>query len=771
MDKDLNSSFHYQIGGSLPADAPTYIVRQADRDLFDALLTREYCYVLNARQMGKSSLRVKTMSRLKAQGIACSEVELSGIGSQQITSQQWYGGIIQEIIDGFELKVNRKSWLKERDDLSPMRRLGEFIETVLLRQIEQNIVIFIDEIDSILSLEFPTDDFLTLIHSFYNKRANKPEYRRLTFVLMGVATPTELFQDIRSTPFNIGRAIELKGFQLSECASLVRGFGDRFEKPQQILAQILSWTGGQPFLTQKLCRLIAQNPQVIDPQSLDDLVQSQIINNWEAQDNPEHLKTIRDRLCRFANRSFSTSKNNSSQKLLKIYRRILRRGRISFRNYPEHLELKLSGAVAQDKDSLIIKNDIYQAVFNQSWVEGKLDELSGNEYRQISLKKTVLISLAIASLMVGVRSLGWLQPWELKSFDLMMRLRPKEKLDERLLIVNVTEDDVQSQPAIERGGSSISDRSLAKLLTKLEQSSARAIGLDIYREVPLATEYQAQIAKVRQSDRFFAICQYGTSGVAASPQVISGDGFNNLLLDDSDQVIRRQILAVSSAFPCRSKYSFSWHLATYYLAGIGIEPQNIDNNLQLGNTTFKSLNTDVGSYQNLNNEGNQILLNCRNSDRIARSFTLQEILESSFDLNLVKNRIVIIGTTDPSFNDHRWRTTCSNQETGVGIQAQMVSQILSSVLDRRPLIWSPSQFWETIWIIGCSLAGGIIVYYRKLKIETVWYISFGIVLIYSSCELALVALGSWLPICSSILVLIIASSTVAIYEYTTSGRD
>ncbi|MGL5078565.1 MAG: CHASE2 domain-containing protein, partial [Waterburya sp.] len=370
-----------------------------------------------------------------------------------------------------------------------------------------------------------------------------------------------------------------------------------------------------------------------------------------------------------------------------------------------------------------------------------------------------------------VRSLGWLQPWELKSFDLMMRLRPKEKLDERLLIVNVTEDDVQSQPAIERGGSSISDRSLAKLLTKLEQSSARAIGLDIYREVPLATEYQAQIAKVRQSDRFFAICQYGTSGVAASPQVISGDGFNNLLLDDSDQVIRRQILAVSSAFPCRSKYSFSWHLATYYLAGIGIEPQNIDNNLQLGNTTFKSLNTDVGSYQNLNNEGNQILLNCRNSDRIARSFTLQEILESSFDLNLVKNRIVIIGTTDPSFNDHRWRTTCSNQETGVGIQAQMVSQILSSVLDRRPLIWSPSQFWETIWIIGCSLAGGIIVYYRKLKIETVWYISFGIVLIYSSCELALVALGSWLPICSSILVLIIASSTVAIYEYTTSGRD
>jgi len=537
MNKNSYSSFQYQIGGSLPADAPTYIVRQADHDLFDSLLAREYCYVLNARQMGKSSLRVKTMSRLKEQGIACSEVELSGIGSQQITSQQWYGGIIQEIIDGFELNINRKSWLKERDDLSAVQRLGDFIENVLLSQIKQDIVIFIDEIDSILSLDFPTDDFLTLIHSFYNKRANKPEYRRLTFVLMGVATPTELFQDKRATPFNIGRAIELKGFQISECTSLLRGFGDRFEKPHQILAQILAWTGGQPFLTQKLCRLIVQNPQVIDSQSLDNLVQSQIIDNWEAQDNPEHLKTIRDRLCRFANRSFDRTKNKY-QKLLKIYLRILRQGKISCKNHSEYLELKLSGAVAQEQGSLLIKNKVYQSVFNQSWVERQLKELSDRESIRISFKKTVLISLAVAGSIIGVSSLGWLQMQELKSFDLMMRLRPKEKLDERILIVDITEEDVRSQPAIERGAASISDSSLMQLLEKLNQSSASAIGLDIYREIPLAAEYQIPLAEVRHSDRFFAICQYGDSGIVASPQFISNDGFNNVELDP-DETIRR----------------------------------------------------------------------------------------------------------------------------------------------------------------------------------------------------------------------------------------
>lgn len=770
MNKDPYLSFQYQIGGSLPVDAPTYIVRQADHDLFDSLLAREYCYVLNARQMGKSSLRVKTMSRLKAQGIACSEVELSGIGSQQITAQQWYGGIIQEIIDGFELNINRKSWLKERDDLSPVQRLGKFIETILLGQIKQDIVIFIDEIDSILSLDFPTDDFLTLIHSFYNKRANKPEYRRLTFVLMGVATPTELFQDTRSTPFNIGKAIELKGFQLSECASLGRGFGDRFEKPQKILAQILSWTGGQPFLTQKLCRLIEQNPQVNDAQSLNNLVESQIINNWSAQDNPEHLKTIRDRLCRFANRSFDTPKNNSSQKLLRIYRRILRRGKIPFKNRPEYLELKLSGAVAQDKGSLIIKNKVYQAVFNRSWVDQRLQELSSNESSRISFKKTVLISLAIAGSIIGVRSWGWLQTQELKSFDLMMRLRPKEKPDERLLIVNITKDDVRSQPAVERGAASISDRSLMQLLDKLEQSSARAIGLDIYQEIPLAAEDQMQLAKVRQSDRFFAICQYGDSGVVASPQVIANDGFNNVELD-SDETIRRFTLAVSKASPCRSNYAFNWELATHYLAQAGIKPRNINNNLQLGDAVFKTLHSNTGSYQNLDHRGNQILLNCRQSNQIAPTVTLQETLSDRFDLSQLENRIVLIGTSDPSFNDHRWRTSCSERETGVEVQAQMVSQILSTALDNRPLLWSPSQFWETIWIVGWSLAGGVIAYYSQTMVQTFWYNSFGVVAICSSCELALIARGGWFPIYSSVLVLIIASSSVVIYKYIISERD
>lgn len=105
------------------------------------------------------------------------------------------------------------------------------------------------------------------------------------------------------------------------------------------------------------------------------------------------------------------------------------------------------------------------------------------------------------------------------------------------------------------------------------------------------------------------------------------------------------------------------------------------------------------------------MLNYRAAEPIARKVTLQEVLSDGFNPNLAKDRIVLIGTTDPSFNDHRWRTTSGRGQgsvrslTGLEIQAHMVSQLLSSVLDRRPLIWWLPKPLEILWIGLWSLVG------------------------------------------------------------------
>ena len=368
MKEELNSnntessSYSYQVGGSLPLFAPSYVKRRADEELFKYLRSGELCYVLNSRQMGKSSLRVQTMQRLQAESIACSVIDITSIGTQQITPEQWYASFIASLVSSFRLPINLRTWWREREHFSCIKRLSDFFETVLLAEVSQNIVIFIDEIDSVLGLKFPIDDFFAWIRSCYNKRAEQPDYRRLTFALIGVATPTNLISDKNRTPFNIGKAIQLNGFELHETQPLLQGLEGKISHPQQVLAEVLAWTGGQPFLTQKLCNLLVQE----EATSLAHLVRKRVIENWESQDEPEHLKTIRDRLLRNEKRA---------GRLLGLYQQILEQGEIASDDSSEQMELRLSGLVVNQQNHLRVANRIYREVFNLNWVERELGKL------------------------------------------------------------------------------------------------------------------------------------------------------------------------------------------------------------------------------------------------------------------------------------------------------------------------------------------------------------------------------------------------------------
>ncbi|MEM9806627.1 MAG: AAA-like domain-containing protein, partial [Cyanobacteria bacterium P01_D01_bin.56] len=202
-------------------------------------------------------------------------------------------------------------------------------------------------------------------------RVDNLQYRRLSFALFGVATPTDLCQNPNRTPFNIGTAIELGGFTLEEAMPLAQGLSPTVSNPVETLDYILTWTNGQPFLTQKLCQLVinklsSRTDIYVEQPWVDGLVRSQLIKNWESQDEPPHLRIIQDRLL---------SRPQLISRLLGSYKKLLSGQSITLEDNHLREELLLSGLIIKQAGQLIIRNQLYRKVFNDAWVDYHLARL------------------------------------------------------------------------------------------------------------------------------------------------------------------------------------------------------------------------------------------------------------------------------------------------------------------------------------------------------------------------------------------------------------
>ncbi|MBN1558630.1 SUMF1/EgtB/PvdO family nonheme iron enzyme [candidate division KSB1 bacterium] len=378
----------YVAGGTLSPDAPSYILRSADEELYGHIKKGDYCYILTPRQMGKSSLVARTAKRLQDEGVRTSYIDLTGIGGQKEkqSAEAWYMGIANCLNRDLGLAINLKEWWAERNYLGPLQVLMEFVEDGVLKKTAGPVVIFIDEIDSTIPLPF-SDDFFAAIRSCYNARAVKADYNRITFVLLGCASPSELIKDSSRTPFNIGHSIVLADFIVAEARPLAAGLAKDEKSGEALLQRILYWSGGHPYLTQKLCSAAAAAKVENDDIATIDRLAEENFFKPKASQSESNLKLIRDRI---------VSRNWFMVQLLKLYRRIYQDKPVVDNGIsPLHNALKLSGLVKTDPTGhLVVRNNIYRRTFTDQWAKGEIRPVYNRLiFRSLPAAAVVLVSL------------------------------------------------------------------------------------------------------------------------------------------------------------------------------------------------------------------------------------------------------------------------------------------------------------------------------------------------------------------------------------------
>ena len=374
-----------QVGGTLVPDRDLYIPRPEDEELFAALREREYVNIVSSRQVGKSSAMVRAALRLRAEGWRFAVVDLTSLGTPP-DADGYFQGLIKGLAAGLKLKVDVPAFWAAHAGDTASQRLIAFFRDVVLTEIDGPVAIFLDEIDSTLKLPY-TDDLFTALRAIYNERTLVEAWRRLVFCLVGVATPNELVKDRRTTPYNIGRTVWVGDFDPArdDLATLAAALHADPATAQPLLARVLYWTGGHPFLTLRLVK-DAREAGAADPPAVDALVERSFAR-LDRLGEDVHIQSIL---------RFVAERLSDGGATLALYERIL--GGTAEPDQPTltHAELKLSGLVRRGPDGrLAVRNRIYARLFDRSWVRASRPLQAARRYRGAAIAAGIALLLTV----------------------------------------------------------------------------------------------------------------------------------------------------------------------------------------------------------------------------------------------------------------------------------------------------------------------------------------------------------------------------------------
>ena len=378
-----------------------------------------------------------------------------------------------------------------------------------------------------------------------------------------------------------------------------------------------------------------------------------------------------------------------------------------------------------------------------------------------------LPGIVVIGLVIVARLTGSLQSLEWLALDNFLRLRPTEPIDERIIIVGINEADIQSV-----GAYPIPDIEIAALLRILQTYKPRAIGLDIFRDLPVEPGHSELVAAFKDIKNLIGIEKVLPDQVDPPPVLPSEQvGFVDTITDD-DGNLRRSLLGTPTTKGY--KFSLSLRLAETYLSTEGITLENGKkdrNSMRFGKTELPRFRPNYGGYMLADAGGVQVLLNFRSGRERFRTLSLNDIKAGKFNPSLLRDRIVIIGVRSPGVFDIKNTSAIANANPGPGLaygvetQAHAVSQIVSAVLDQRPLLNAWSDGWEYLWILGWGILGislGQLTQSPLRNLLGVGVASIGLV----GGGYVLLTLGWWVPVAPAMLVLALNGvGLTAFYEY------